>query len=315
MLARFLIIWHAAEVMLWSALAAWLVSTGGWSWIAAFAAVLVLGFFGVRLVLNTLSFVIATASSPGRPVSMGIRPLRAIAMVLRESWAFTVAFGWYQLCPARFGREQSPATDFATAANAPIVLLAHGYACNGGVWAHYVRWFEASGYRVFTLSQEPIFGELDQIARALQSRIEEIAAAFPDVPINLVCHSMGGLVARAYVRRCGRARLGRIVTLGTPHRGTALAVIGLGGNARQMHPDSAWMTDAANRPDLGDALAIFSYDDNLVSPREHAALPTMRTASYSGIGHLSLTTSRTVFERVVDALDGHPRGATSECRA
>lgn len=281
MLARFLIIWHAAEVMLWSALAAWLVSTGGWSWIAAFAAVLVLGFFGVRLVLNTLSFVIATASSPRRPMSNGIRP----------------------------------ATDFATAANAPIVLLAHGYACNGGVWAHYVRWFEASGYRVFTLSQEPIFGELDQIARALQSRIEEIAAAFPDVPINLVCHSMGGLVARAYVRRCGRASLGRIVTLGTPHRGTALAVIGLGENARQMHPDSAWMTDAANQPDLGDALAIFSYDDNLVSPREHAALPTMRTASYSGIGHLSLTTSRTVFERVVEALDGHPRGATSECRA
>lgn len=303
MLARFLIFWNVTEALLWWGLAAWLVSAYAWPWMAAIASVLLFGFFGLRLALNALSFAIAAASSLARPTSTSIRPLSSVAMILRESWVYTVAYAWYQLRPARFGRERNASAHDGAAAGKSLVLLVHGYMCNGGVWAHYVRWFEAAGYRVFTLSQEPLFGGLDAISRALQARIEELATEFPGVPINLVCHSMGGLVTRAYVRRCGRAHLGQIVTLGTPHRGTALAVLGLGENARQMRPDSAWMADAANRPELGDALAIFSFDDNLVSPREHATLATMRSSSWSGIGHLSLTASRPVFEQVLSALE------------
>src|SRR4051794_5695200 len=37
---------------------------------------------------------------------------------------------------------------------------------------------------------------------------------------HLVCHSMGGLVARAMLRDGGPNNLGRIVTLGTPHEGS-----------------------------------------------------------------------------------------------
>lgn len=315
MLVRLLVVWHLVELLGWLAAAAWLVDSRGWPWGGAVAGVFVFGFFGWRLLLNALSFAIASRSASPRPAEYAISPWRWIVLVVREAWVFTAAYGWYQLSPARFGRDTGRAQGVRTAdstqqqrvaiaAERPIVLLVHGYFCNGGVWAHYVSWFESIGFEVHTLSLEPIFADLASISVALEARVDALTQAFPNRRIHLVCHSMGGLVARAYVRRCGRERLGKVVTLGSPHRGTALAVLGQGENARQMRPDSAWMTDAANRPDLGDALAIYTYDDNLVSPRENATLPGMASIAFSGIGHLSLTASHEIFERVLSTLKG-----------
>jgi pimeloyl-ACP methyl ester carboxylesterase len=52
-------------------------------------------------------------------------------------------------------------------------------------------------------------------ARIRQSRAREVA---------LVAHSMGGLLARAALNHAGTERVRRVVTLGTPHRGTLAAV-------------------------------------------------------------------------------------------
>jgi pimeloyl-ACP methyl ester carboxylesterase len=48
---------------------------------------------------------------------------------------------------------------------------------------------------------------------------------FTDARVVFVCHSMGGLVARWYVERCGGAEIThKVVTLGTPYRGAAKAL-------------------------------------------------------------------------------------------
>ena len=65
----------------------------------------------------------------------------------------------------------------------------------------------------------------------------------------IVAHSMGGLVARAYLRRHGGAQVARVITLGTPHHGTALANLAPGSNARQMSrpggQPNAWLAQLA----------------------------------------------------------------------
>lgn len=48
---------------------------------------------------------------------------------------------------------------------------------------------------------------------------------YQDARLVFVCHSMGGLVARWYIEKCGGAEITRkLITLGTPWRGAGLAV-------------------------------------------------------------------------------------------
>ncbi len=72
---------------------------------------------------------------------------------------------------------------------------------------------------------------IDRSAETLALRLEE---AFDyhagDLEISLVAHSMGGLVARCYLEserfagRRGLDRVRRLITIGTPHRGAAVAL-------------------------------------------------------------------------------------------
>ena len=52
--------------------------------------------------------------------------------------------------------------------------------------------------------------------------------AYADAQLVFVCHSMGGLVARWYIEKCGGVEITRkLITLGTPYRGAAKANSGL----------------------------------------------------------------------------------------
>ncbi|MEU4428667.1 hypothetical protein AB0F81_49330 [Actinoplanes sp. NPDC024001] len=56
-------------------------------------------------------------------------------------------------------------------------------------------------------------------------RWREQGGRFADAQAVLVCHSMGGLIARWYVEHCGGAETTRkVVTFGTPYRGAAKAL-------------------------------------------------------------------------------------------
>ncbi|MEW6609384.1 MAG: alpha/beta fold hydrolase, partial [bacterium] len=45
----------------------------------------------------------------------------------------------------------------------------------------------------------------------------------PNAKLNIVAHSQGGLVARYYLQRGGADKVKRLITIGTPHRGSGLA--------------------------------------------------------------------------------------------
>ena len=76
--------------------------------------------------------------------------------------------------------------------------------------------------------------------RPSTTRSLRVTAATAQPPM-LVCHSMGGLAARAWLRDADPARVHRIVTIGTPHRGTWLARFGRTVNGRQMRMGGEWL--------------------------------------------------------------------------
>lgn len=73
---------------------------------------------------------------------------------------------------------------------------------------------------VLAFDYENLDTPIDETAKMLRSRLEEIGLG-PDTRLDVVAHSMGGLVSRCYVEREGGASaVARLVTCGTPHAGS-----------------------------------------------------------------------------------------------
>ena len=144
--------------------------------------------------------------------------------------------------------------------------------------------------------------------------------------VDLVGHSQGGLVARQYVKYLGGADIvDSLVSLGTPHYGTAVANIADffgGGNClgvvacQQMAVGS----DFVNELNAGDDTIgsvrytnLYTALDELVRPVANAALKDGATnvliqsqCPVRVVGHVGLALDGTVYDGVHDALLGRP---------
>lgn len=304
MLARWLRILTVLELIGAGALAWFLAARG-----AGVPASLAIGLatpFLVHGAIIALDFgVAAWAGSPTPP------PLRlglggTLAVFLRE-WrdsvtAFQITQPW--LAPRRLAGEDS--TGGAT--RIPVLLI-HGFFCNRQLWRPLARWLAARGHPLGAVDLEPVLGSIDDYVPAIERAVTELLARTGAPAVALLGHSMGGLAARAYLRRHGIERIGCLVTLGTPHRGTFHARLGHGLNAHQMRPDSDWLAALAADEAAGGSRAlprttvILSHHDNIVAPQAGQTLPqACRTHELAGIGHLSLAYDPAVWALLDEAL-------------
>lgn len=183
-----------------------------------------------------------------------------------------------------------PRLHLASAPRGLPVLLVHGYGANGGFWVHLAALLEAQGYSHATVDLEPVFGDIDDYAQQLEQAVQALLAATGSARVVIVAHSMGGLVARAWLRRFGAAKAARVITLGTPHHGTTLAHMGVGDNARQMRRDAQWLAqlDADDRQSRSMITSIYSYHDNIIAPQDSCHLPGARNIALPGVGHVAM---------------------------
>jgi triacylglycerol lipase len=220
----------------------------------------------------------------------------------REAVASIREFYWLMPFRARF-RMPLPVPPLQPL---PIVLI-HGYGCNRGLWLPAARWLAARGYRVSAISLTPLHCRIDDYVPAVAAEIAAVCAASGAPRVALIGHSMGGLVARAYLQACESeavdAAVAALVTLGTPHCGTHIARIGIGENARQMRYRAPWVEELGPRRRPGDAalVAICSLQDNIVSRplEQRLPLPDARTIRVRRQGHMSLAASPRIL-RVVE---------------
>ena len=132
------------------------------------------------------------------------------------------------------------------------VLLIHGYGANSGFWHHTSARFMREGISHMAIELEPLLVSIDDYAGIIHGGIEKLCSVHRSEKVILLAHSMGGLAARAYVRKFGTERVARIITLGTPHYGSKLASYAIGINAMQMRWTAetaapGWLTNLEKR--------------------------------------------------------------------
>lgn len=194
----------------------------------------------------------------------------------------------------------------------PPVLLLHGYGCNSGYWSHLVPLLDAAHISHACTDLEPLGCDIDGYVPAVARAVEALCKATGAPRVTILGHSMGGLVARAYVRRHGAARVSRIITLGTPHHGTSLANLGLGANARQMRrarqgdaPESDWLRALAKEEDPASralVTSIYSHHDNIVAPQTSSHLEGARNIAFGGVGHVALGSNPQILSCIMHEL-------------
>jgi triacylglycerol esterase/lipase EstA (alpha/beta hydrolase family) len=158
----------------------------------------------------------------------------------------------------------------------PIIFV-HGLYHNHTAWYLYLRWFRRWGWsHMKAINLRGKFRSIHEFARILADEVEKVMAESQSDQVDLVGQSMGGLVIRSYLAEgSSQAKIRRVVTLGSPHRGTKLAVFGLGQAAKEMVPGSAFLeslNQGVQIPEGGRFCAIYTIVDNMILPNESAKL-------------------------------------------
>lgn len=186
------------------------------------------------------------------------------------------------------------------------VLLVHGVLVNDGVWFFMRHHLARHGVRaLYTINYGPPYGDIDHFAAQLAAKVESVCADTGARRVVLIGHSMGGLVARAYLRQYGPARIDRIITIGTPHHGSLLARAWIGRCLAQMRPGNPWLADLNGRdtePSPVPIMSIWSRHDSLVVPQASSELACAENVAVVGIGHNALLGDRPVMDKVGRAI-------------
>ena len=184
------------------------------------------------------------------------------------------------------------------------VLLLHGVLCNAGVWLGLSRHLAAQGLGpVYTLSYGPPLASIEVFADQLATKVDAILRATGAAGVAIVGHSMGGLVARAYLRRYGASKVRLLVTLGTPHHGSVHAWLFPGACLAQLRPGNPWLAalNAAALPGCR-VVSLWSRHDSMVAPQASSALPGAEEIVITGVGHNALLADPAVFATVAREL-------------
>jgi triacylglycerol lipase len=277
----------------------------GWS-VGAAAGLAAAVYVGVRVVLVGLEFVLARWKGDAIPAPLRVGSGALLRMYLRELGGWLLMFTLVlPFVPARrsvidrWRKEPAPSL--------PILLI-HGLACNRGNWFVFRRRLERNGHAAFTVDCTPPFAGIGTYAPQVARAVDEIVAATGASRVILIGHSMGGLVARAYLDQFGADKVAHVITMGSPHRGTWMTRFALGPNVRDMDLGNSWLAglrkrEAARSPSpYAGFTCIVTLHDNLVTPQSSATLPGAAVVTLSGIGHLSLALSREVMDVVLDKL-------------
>jgi hypothetical protein len=179
-------------------------------------------------------------------------------------------------------RAEAPsADDFDPAAGHPIpIVFVHGFLGNSSHFSRVRSFLAGRGIRSFAAFSYPPEVDHERLALRLAEMIERLCLATGATQVDVVGHSLGGLIARHMLETGASHRVHRLITLGAPFVAPVLA--------RQ-------------------ELAIFGGADVLIPTPDPVRGPHGRTLLIPRCGHLGLLRHLTVL-RAVAAFLAAPGG-------
>ena len=190
----------------------------------------------------------------------------------------------------------------------PPVLCVHGFHKTGSCMWGLRRLLEARGRPTRSVFLGEPYRSAEIYAKSLTRAMRDLILQFEGKGIDVVAHSMGGLITRKVLAEDPElaAHVRRIVTLGSPHHGTGLlSWIRFGPVYQMMSLDSKFIRELpdfrASAPDAT-VTTVATEQDLVVYPLSTCFLPGSRTVTLNGLGHMGLLTESEAFEVVTEAL-------------
>ncbi len=210
----------------------------------------------------------------------------------------------------RGNRIRRDATFEEMSSASPPVLIIHGFLGTRGSMYMLERRLVQDGFVCVSFNLGTLnVRDIRRSAFLIHRKIERILAQTPSQRIDIIGHSMGGLIGLYYVKKLGgSARVRKLIMLGTPVRGTWIALAGVltlglwSTSSWQLLPRSRFLDELAQGPmPPGVEVTTIAAARDWVVP-----LPTTRLTGASAatvpLGHSSLVLSEDVYRRVIHTL-------------
>lgn len=203
------------------------------------------------------------------------------------------------------------------------ILLIHGFLGTRGAMLLTERRLKERGYPIFSVELGWLnVADISRSAMRIAEKVERIRAKHNLDRIDILGHSMGGLIGLMYVKHFGGAdHVRKMVTVGAPFHGARLAraaligipVMGLWAQSLwQIVPDSRFLAEltAPPLPPGVEIACIIAKNDSIVSPRS-CALEGARNIMIA-TNHAGLVVSPRVFARVEEEFRSRRRDPARE---
>ncbi len=247
------------------------------------------------------SFTLMRAYAPPRPLGLTGRAFVREAMWVILTQPLLPFFYFVGRRMGRFGSRPGEAV-------VPVVLV-HGYMHNRVGFLGLARALAKRRPAPLFAINYPWYASVPDNAQRLARFVAEVVRATGAREVDLVCHSMGGVVALEMLRAAAVGELApappvrRCVTVASPHGGVVWRGPMLGEGAQNLRRGSALLakhTEAITIP----CLSIYSTHDNVV-PKETSHLERRggRDLEIPEVGHLSILFDRRVADAITTFLD------------
>ena len=196
-----------------------------------------------------------------------------------------------------------------TKAHTTVVLI-HGIFHNASAWTYYRRRLRRKGYnRIYAFSYGSRNTTFWDIYGKFETWMKQVERDFPGEDMVMVGHSLGGLLAKTYAGKrdeSSSAAIRRVITLGSPFKGSKMVVLGFGALADSLRYQGPLVRELEKyQPSTQlPCVAFYSPVDNMVLPTESMIPPAgWEQEQTAPIGHVASLYHGPTFKRVLSYIE------------